>query len=96
MSHSVYWSAEAEAEVWAAFEYLLENWSWEVAENFQMNVDRLVQRLSQQPDAYPLVSTNIRKAYLSEHQYVLYTAAVDYVLILRLWGTRQNPPPYIG
>ena len=60
---------------------------------FRTAVETVVDRIQQNPNAYPIVfGSSIRQALVHEFPFVvIYTIAADHVIILAIFHTSRNP-----
>ena len=93
MPKQIIWSPLAEKDFEGIIEYLEKNWSEKIIHRFVTLTDELIDQIANNPKQFPLIHKNkkIRKCVLTKHNTMFYRERKEYVDILRIFDTRQNP-----
>lgn len=73
--------------------YLDSNWGLTVMENFLALYEAKVALVAEYPERYPIIhhKSLLRKAVLTRHNMILYRDKNDYIEIISIFDTRQDP-----
>jgi plasmid stabilization system protein ParE len=93
MPKPVIWSPLSEKDLEAILGYLQNNWDDRVVHSFIEITDKLVNQISINPKLFPVIheKRRIRKCVLTKHNSLFYRERKDYIDILRIFDTRQDP-----
>jgi plasmid stabilization system protein ParE len=93
MAKQIIWSPLSETDLEHIFDYLLKNWTQQVAINFLDNIDNLISKIAKNPKLFPFVNKKrkIRKCVVTKHNSIFYRENKTLIEILRIFDTRQNP-----
>lgn len=95
MGYKIKTSKRAKTEIFRTVDYLISNWSFEIANNFLDKFEEIKITLSKNPKIYQVSyeSKNIRKAILTKHNIIYFTIDDDTktVVILTVFNVLQNP-----
>ncbi len=94
MNYKVVTTEESESTFNQNVDYLLEEWSDKVTDQFVNRVDDVIQKIKQNPFLYPLhnYQDNVRKATVNK-RVILYYRIVDgsVIELLTFWNSYRNP-----
>ena len=87
------WSPLAVTDFENILNYLNENWDEKVVLRFIKETETLLFNISKQPKQFPLVNKKIKvcKCVISKHNTLFYQENKEYIALLRIFDTRQNP-----
>jgi plasmid stabilization system protein ParE len=93
MPKHVIWSPLSENDFKQILEYLNENWDYKVAVRFIDVTEQAINQISVNPKQYPLIyrKKRIRRCVLSRQNSLFYRERNDFIDILRIYDTRQDP-----
>ena len=93
MVKKIIWSTESEQDFSKILAYLETKWDNSAAINFIDLIDLLLRQISTTPIQYPLINKklNIRKCVITKHNSLFYRNRRDYIELLRIFDTRQDP-----
>jgi plasmid stabilization system protein ParE len=83
----------AKADLESISAWLAEKWNLRVLGNFLSLYEAKVVVISEFPSRYPVIhpSSKLRKAVLTKHNIILYREKEEYVEIVSIFDTRQDP-----
>jgi len=83
----------AENKVKKVYEYLLENWSEKVAEEFYTKFEKTIHRISLYPQiGHPSAKRpDIRKKLVTKHNCLYYRIRKDKIIVINMLDTRRDP-----
>jgi plasmid stabilization system protein ParE len=88
----IIWSPEAQNDYWNNIQYLLEEFSVEVAQDFIEKVDQYINTISNNPKAFQTVNyKNIRFVPVVPKISLYYRVAKNQIEILRFFNNLQDP-----
>ncbi len=93
MAYTIEWTRDALGDMQNIIEYLTENWSYKIGEEFQQTVLTRLERLSEQP-SIGVASTsgnNIRFIIVTKQNKLYYQVAGNTIFVLNVFDTRQHP-----
>jgi plasmid stabilization system protein ParE len=92
MNHII-WAPEAEDDFSNILSYLNDTWEEKVALNFINQVDDVLMQIKKNPFQFPLFSSfrNIHRCVINKQNTIFYRTENQFIFILRLFDTRQNP-----
>jgi plasmid stabilization system protein ParE len=86
------WSDDAVADYHQAIDFLLLEWSEQVAITFIEEVEAVLDILKLQPELYPFsYYPNVRRAVIRKQVTLYYTSDKEEIVLIRFWNTYQNP-----
>ncbi len=93
MAKQVVWSPLSEGDLEVVLDYLQNEWNTTVVNNFLERIENLIGQITQNPKQFPLVNKKrkIRKCVITKHNTLFYRENKDFIEMLRLFDTRQNP-----
>lgn len=93
MALQVEWTLNALGDYSHTVDYLLEEWSLRVADDFITNIENRVQQLSLFPYAgiASLRDSSIRSIVVTKHNRLYYRILPEKIEILAIFDTRQHP-----
>jgi mRNA-degrading endonuclease RelE of RelBE toxin-antitoxin system len=95
MAIQVNWSAEAEVMFAKNVHYLQMEWSEKEVAKFVQQTEKVVKRLQEQPESYPLGKKNkkCRRARLNKYIVLFYSyhKTKEEITLLTFWNTKQDP-----
>jgi len=97
MNKQIIWSPLSEKDFENILDYLKSNWDKKVVEKFIDITDQLIYQISINPKQYPIInkSKRIRKCVITKHNTLFYRDRKDFIDVLRLFDTRQDPKKLI-
>ena len=92
MTYSINWTLESEQTFYRNLEYLEQDWTYTVMNEFLDRVEDVISKIKINPQLYPLYKRDVRKCVINE-RIVLYYRIVENKTIdlLTFWSTYQNP-----
>ena len=96
MPKQVIWSPLSEKDFEKIIDYLKRDWD-NVVEKFIDITDQLIYQISINPKQYPIInkSKRIRKCVITKHNTLFYRDRKDFIDILRIFDSRQDPKKLI-
>jgi plasmid stabilization system protein ParE len=93
MPKQIIWSPLSVADYSSILNYLQVNWDDKVVLRFIDISDEIFKQISLHPKQYPLINkkNKVRKCVLTKHNTIYYRERKDYIDILRIFDSRQNP-----
>ncbi len=93
MNKLIIWSPLSETDLEVILEYLAEDWNGEVAIRFLDKIEHLLEQISINPAQFPMVNRKrkVRKCVITRHNTLFYRENKEYVEVLRIFDTRQDP-----
>jgi len=97
MNKQIIWSPLSEKDFENILDYLKSNWDKKVVEKFIDITDQLIYQISIKPKQYPIInkSKRIRKCVITKHNTLFYRDRKDFIDILRIFDSRQDPKKLI-
>lgn len=97
MPKQIIWSPLSEKDFENILDYLKSNWDKKVVEKFIEITDLLIYQISINPKQYPIINKRkrIRKCVITKHNTLFYRDRKDFIDILRIFDTRQDPKKLI-
>ena len=91
--YPIFVSERAERNLEKIILYLEEEWSERVRKSFLEELNSNFERISLMPFVFPKSEKfeNLRKGQITKHAYIFYYVFDDYVEIVTIQDTRQNP-----
>ncbi len=93
MKYKVSISEHAITNLEKIFEYLVQNWSDKVNDNFKKILQSKINSLSENPYMYPesSIKSGIRKCVVTKHNILYYRILSDEIEVITVHDSRQNP-----
>ncbi len=93
MPKTVVWSDNAKEDISTLVIYLNINWGKKIADDYITLINELVGQFAEFPKLFPVIHTKkkIRKCVVSKHNSIYYREKKDYIEIVNVFDTRQNP-----
>jgi plasmid stabilization system protein ParE len=93
MPKQIIWSPLSESDLTSIINYLHNNWEDNVVLRFIEITDKILIQISNHPKQFPLIhkKEKVRKCVLTKHNTIYYRERKDYIDILRIFDTRQDP-----
>ncbi len=91
----IVWSDDATKDYFDNIDFLLREWSDEVAINFIDEVASVIELLKIYPNLYPKSAyKSIRRAVISKQISLFYTVTDSTILLVRFWNTFKDPESF--
>lgn len=88
----IIWSDEAIADYQQNIDYLLKEWSEQVAIEFIEDVEAVIELIKSHPELYPLTDyREIRKAVIRKQITLFFKSKKGEIHLIRFWNTYQDP-----
>jgi len=93
MPKSIVWSDNSKVDISNLVLYLKLEWGKEIADDYITLIDELIQQFAIFPKMYPMIHKRkkIRKCVVSKHNTIYYREKRDFIEIVNVFDTRQNP-----
>jgi plasmid stabilization system protein ParE len=93
MSRKVDISKTAQKKLDNLFNYLIENWSTKVKNEFVQKLDNSIKTIKNQPEAFPesTLRNGLRKCVITKQTTMFYRFNSSRVFIVTIFDSRQNP-----
>ncbi len=93
MPKPIIWSPLSERDFESILGYLHNNWDDRVVQSFIEITDKLINQIAVNPKLFPIIheKKRIRKCVLTKDNSLFYRERKDYIDILRIFDTRQDP-----
>tara|TARA_R110002050_G_scaffold141251_2_gene266325 strand:- start:32105 stop:32410 length:306 start_codon:yes stop_codon:yes gene_type:complete len=93
MARNVIISKIAERRLENLFEFLLDNWSVKVKNDFIIKLEKCVTIIRKQPESFPSSEKEqgLRKCVITKHTTLFYRFDEKSIKIVTLFDSRQNP-----
>jgi len=92
MSLEVRWSNTAEITFEAVYDFVINQWGFQIAERFRNQVSRILAQISIHPFSFQESSLkNVRKAVVSKYTSFFYEVFEHHILLVFFWDNRQQP-----
>lgn len=93
MAYKISWTDNALEDYQRVIEYLLKNWSLQVAFDFENTVNKKLATLLRQPfmGVPSQKSPDIRSILFTKHNRLFYRITKDTIELLNIFDTRQDP-----
>jgi plasmid stabilization system protein ParE len=91
--YKVIWTDEAIKNLDSIIDYLISRWTDNEVKNFAKKLERRIDLITKRPQIFPLINkrTDTRRSIISRHITIYYTVSHDYIKIVTLFDTRQDP-----
>lgn len=92
MKLEVVWSQNAEITFDAIYQFIMEQWGFEIAEKLRFQTLKLLNQIAEHPFSFqesPI--KNIRKAVISKYTSFFYEVFDNHILLVFFWDNRQQP-----
>jgi plasmid stabilization system protein ParE len=93
MSKPIIWSPLAENDFESILDYLQIHWENKVVSDFIVITEGVISQIATNPTQFPLINKKkqVRKCVITKHNTLFYRNRKDYIDILRIFDTRQDP-----
>jgi len=93
MPKPVIWSPLSEIDIGNILDYVEKNWGNKVVLSFIDLIENQINQISTNPKQFPIIykRKKVRKCVLTKHNTLYYRESKYYVVILRIYDTRQDP-----
>ncbi|WP_318350528.1 type II toxin-antitoxin system RelE/ParE family toxin [Aquipluma nitroreducens] len=93
MPKPIIWSPLSEKDFESILEYLDDNWGDKVVNQFIEITEKLIDQISLNPRQFPIIhrKKKVRKCIITRHNALFYRDRKDYIDILRIYDSRQDP-----
>ena len=93
MIRFIEWSPRAKDELHETVNYLLQNWSEKTADMFLIRLDKLIDTIKRNPEAYPKTAARlgVRRCVVSKQNSLYYRVDEEKLVILTIFDSRQDP-----
>ena len=93
MSRRVHISITAKKKLDDLFDYLIENWSIKVKDNFVIKLDKYIETIKNYPESFPesVLENGLRKCVITKQTTLFYRFNSESINIVTIFDTRQNP-----
>lgn len=93
MARRIIWTQNANNDLHQLSKYLKEEWSKEIAQNFNKKLFMRIELISKFPHlGKPSIkSPSIRKIVITKHNSLYYLVDKENIVLLNIFDTRQNP-----
>lgn len=73
--------------------YLNKEWDAKIANQFIDIIEKILKQISLNPKQFPLINKKrkVRKCVITRHNSLFYQDRKEYISILRIYDTRQDP-----
>lgn len=86
------WSDEAIEDYHQNIEYLIREWSENVAVEFIEDIEITIELIKSNPDLYPLTDhKGVRKAVIRKQVTMFFEVSNQEIHVIRFWNNYQNP-----
>lgn len=91
--YRIVWSKRAIENLENIIRYLEENWTEKEIKKFSLKLDRCLNILIKNPEAFPLtrVKPGLRKVVITKQNSLYYIVEGSIIYLVNLFDTRQNP-----
>ncbi|OAQ38580.1 hypothetical protein A5893_14280 [Pedobacter psychrophilus] len=92
MKLEVRWTPNAEQTFDVIYQFVLEQWGFEIAENLKLKILKTLDQISEQPFLFQESSLkDVRKAVISKYTSLFYEVLENHILLVFFWDNRQQP-----
>jgi plasmid stabilization system protein ParE len=93
VNREVFVSKKAERQLVNLFNYLEENWSESVKKDFIIKLDKRIDIIKNQPEAFPVstIKSQVYKCVITKQTTLYYKFDQNRIYIITIFDTRQNP-----
>ena len=91
MPEKIIWSPLAKNDFDLILAYLQQHWDNKVVQDFIEILSASIMHISNNPRQFPLINKNVRKCVLTKHNALYYRYQNEYIDVLRIFDTRQDP-----
>ena len=93
MPKKIIWSSLSEKDFSGIMSYLNEEWDAKVSKRFLDIIEEILEQISLNPKQFPLINKKrkVRKCVITKHNTLFYQDRKEYISILRIYDTRQDP-----
>lgn len=90
----IVWSKRAKNDLLNILDYLIEEWSYDVADDFQLQTEKICEHISRHPLMFPSVNKkrkNLRSVSVTKHNRLYYEVGKGFITIITIFGVGQHP-----
>lgn len=89
----IIWSPSAKEDLENLTDYLKLHWGLKVLSGFLIQLNRIMNQLSANPEQFPLINSDfkVRKCVVTRQNTIYYRTIENKVEIIRLFDNRQDP-----
>ena len=93
MPKKIIWSSLSEKDFSNIMSYLNNEWDAKVANQFIDIIEEILKQILINPKQFPLINKKrkVRKCVITKHNTLFYQDRKEYISILRIYDTRQDP-----
>jgi addiction module RelE/StbE family toxin len=93
MAYKIEWTENAKQDLKKVIEYLVEEWSVDVAEKFVDKLDSMLELLADSPfiGTASNKKKGVRQILITRHNRLFYRLIDDKIILLDFFDTRQDP-----
>lgn len=93
MPKKIIWSSLSEKDFSNIMSYLNKEWDTKVANQFIDIIEEILEQISLNPKQFPLINKKrkVRKCVITKHNSLFYQDGKEFISILRIYDTRQDP-----
>ena len=93
MPKKIIWSSLSEKDLSNIMSYLNKEWDAKVANQFIDIIEEILKQILINPKQFPLINKKrkVRKCVITKHNTLFYQDRKEYISILRIYDTRQDP-----
>lgn len=93
MPKKIIWSSLSEKDLSDIMSYLNKEWDAKIANQFIDIIEKILKQISLNPKQFPLINKKrkVRKCVITRHNSLFYQDRKEYISILRIYDTRQDP-----
>jgi plasmid stabilization system protein ParE len=93
MAYKIDWTEEALEDMQKLLNYLIAEWSYDIADKFEELTELRLQTLIQEPliGKVSEINNSTRFIILTKHNKLYYRIKGDVIIIVNIFDTRQNP-----
>jgi plasmid stabilization system protein ParE len=92
MKLEIRWSPNSEITFDAIYHFILEQWSFEIAEELRLKIYNVLDKISIHPFLFqesPIL--NVRKEVISKYTSLFYEVFENHIFLVFFWDNRQQP-----
>lgn len=93
MPKKIIWSSLSEKDLSDIMSYLNKEWDAKIANQFIDIIEKILKQISLNPKQFLLINKKrkVRKCVITRHNSLFYQDRKEYISILRIYDTRQDP-----
>ena len=92
-TYRIIWSIRAHNNLEIIISYLEKNWTEKEIKKFVLKLDRCLNILVNNPEAFPLsrIKHGLRRVVITKQNTLFYSIKVNNIFLVNIFDTRQNP-----